>query len=154
MIEIPRLAASVTVDLPQRGAFDRFTQDFNQWWPAEFTWSQPELLHHIGMNCQLNGLLSEIGPHGFRIDWGRIVSWDPPSSLSLLWQIGADRVPSPDPERASTVTVSFSASGESTDVEVVHDMWERHGEGAQSHRDDFEQAWPMALERFSDLGEQ
>lgn len=148
MGDITPLSARVTVGLPQKAAFERFTDGFGTWWPAEFSWSQPALLQHIGMDCRLDGLLSEIGPYSFRIDWGRITSWDPPSSFSLLWQISADRVPIPDPDSASTVSVEFIGAGEKTDVQVTHSAWERHGDGAQAYRDDFEQAWPMALERF------
>lgn len=148
MDEIAPLQATVTVGLPVQAAFDRFTADFGAWWPAEFTWSQPELLQSISMQCHLEGLMSEIGPHGFRIDWGRIVQWDPPSSFSFLWQISAERVPVPDPDEASRVAVTFSAAGEGTTVEVTHGSWERHGPQASAYRSDFQQAWPMALDRF------
>lgn len=43
-------------------------------------------------------------------------------------------MPIPDPEKASIVTLSFTSGGENTEVEVVHDAWERHGDGAQSCR--------------------
>lgn len=148
MVEIPPLTAHVTVGLPREEAFERFTDDFGTWWPAEFSWSQPGLLQRIGMDCRLGGLLSEIGPHGFRIDWGQITAWEPPSSLSFLWQISAERVPIPDPEQASTVSVAFNDAGESTDVQVTHSAWERHGEGAKIYRDNFQEAWPTALDRF------
>lgn len=148
MDEIAPLQTNVTVSLPPKVAFDRFTADFGSWWPAEFSWSQPDLLQSIGMQCRLNGLLSEIGPHGFRIDWGRIVEWAPPSSLSFLWQISAERVPVPDPEQASRVSVVFSPTAAGTTVEVAHGDWERHGRDAGTYRNDFQQAWPMALQRF------
>ena len=75
---------------------------------------------------------------------------EPPQRLGFLWQIGCDRVPQPDPERASLVTVTVEAvSPTTTTVQVVHDRWEHHGEGAQTYRDDFAGAWPMALERFA-----
>ena len=146
------LEASVTVDLPPESAFERFTAGFGTWWPAEFTWSQPGLLEWIGMDGRLDGLLSELGPHGFRVDWGRVVAWEPPARLAFLWQIGADRVPVPDPARASTVTVTVEPADGGSRVRVIHDGWERHGDGAQQYRADFQQAWPMALERFAEAG--
>ncbi|MGI8456555.1 MAG: SRPBCC family protein [Propionibacteriaceae bacterium] len=148
MASIEPLQDTITVDLPPAAAFELFTAGFGSWWPAEFSWSQPDLLQSIGMECRLDGMLVEIGPHGFRIDWGRIISWAPPSSLSFLWQISADRVPVPDPDQASVVTVTFTPAGESTRVDVSHDEWQRHGVGAQVYRDGFTQAWPTALDRF------
>ena len=100
------------------------------------------------MECRLGGMLHEIGPPGFRIDWGRITSWEPPSGLSFLWQIGADRVPVPNPEQASVVDVAFTGNEAGTEVTVVHREWDRHGPSAAEYRSDFEYAWPMAAERF------
>ncbi len=143
------LEAAVIVDTSAEAAFVRFTAGLGGWWPPEFSWSQPALLERIGMECREGGLLSETGPHGFRIDWGRVVVWEPPRRLVFLWQIGADRVPEPDPERASLVTVTVEAASSGADVTVVHDRWERHGADAQAYRDGFVGAWPMALERLA-----
>ena len=148
-MDVDPLEASVHVELAPELAFERFTAGFGAWWPAEFTWSQIGLLEWIGMDGRVDGLLSERGPHGFRVDWGRIVEWEPPTRLAFLWQIGADRVPVPDPARASTVTVTVEADADGSRVRVVHDAWQRHGDGAQDYRDQFQQAWPMALERFA-----
>lgn len=149
MIAIDPVHDEVFVDLAPEAAFELFTARFGSWWPPEFSWSQPNLLQSIGMDCRPGGMLFEIGPHGFRIDWGRITRWDPPSSLSFLWQISGDRVPVPDPEQASVVTVTFTPADKGTTrVQVTHDKWERHGDGAQNYRDDFTQAWPMALDGY------
>jgi len=42
-------------------AFELFTAGFGSWWPPEFSWSQPNLLKSIGMDCRLDGMLSETG---------------------------------------------------------------------------------------------
>lgn len=148
MAEVQPLQDMVTVNLTPDAAFELFTAGFGSWWPAEFSWSQPDLLKSIGMDCRPGGMLSETGPHGFRIDWGRIIAWDPPLSLSFLWQISPDRLPVPNPDQASIVTVTFAGANEGTQVDVTHDAWERHGVGALAYRDEFAQAWPMALDRY------
>jgi uncharacterized protein YndB with AHSA1/START domain len=153
MATVEPLQDMVTVDLAPDDAFQLFTTGFGSWWPAEFSWSQPELLQSIGMDCRQGGMLFETGPHGFRIDWGRITSWNPSSSLRFLWQISADRVPVPDPNEASVVTVTFTPTDEGARVEVTHDEWGRHGDGAQTYRDGFKQAWPMALDRYREAAE-
>ncbi len=148
VVEIPALIASVTVPTAPPDTFARFTDGFGSWWPAEFTWSQPALLASIGMDCRPGGLLTETGPYGFRVDWGRIQGWQPPTAMSFTWQISAERVPVPDPARASVVSVSFAAHDGGTTVTVTHDAWDRHGPGAAGYRDQFAAAWPLALERF------
>lgn len=148
MTSIVPLSCSMTLERTRADVYREFTNGFGSWWPAEFSWSQPLLLHGIAMDCRLNGLLSETGPHGFRLDFGRIISWDPPSSLEFLWQISAERVPLPDPEQASIVSVEFTSTADSTTIVVTHRAWERHGAAAQDYRDAFAEAWPLALGRF------
>ncbi|MDY7100305.1 MAG: SRPBCC domain-containing protein [Actinomycetota bacterium] len=142
------LEAEVTVPVPPDEAFAVFTDGFGTWWPAEFSWSQPELLEAMVMDGRLDGMLTEVGPHGFRIDWGRIIAWDPPRALSFTWQIGPDRTPVPDPEQASRVHVTFEPAGDGTAVRVRHDDWANHGDAGHEYRDGFAQAWPMALAAY------
>lgn len=94
MATVEPLKEMITVDLPPNAAFELFTAEFGTWWPAEFSWSQP------------------------------------------------------DPDQASVVTVTFAPADGSTRVDVTHDEWERHGDWAQTYRDDFSQAWPMAVDRY------
>jgi hypothetical protein len=44
--------------------------------------------------------------------------------------------------------VTFTRTDNGTRVDVNHDGWERHGAGALAYRDEFTQAWPMALDRY------
>jgi len=74
MVVVEPVQDEVVVELAPDSAFELFTAGFGSWWPPEFSWSQPNLLKSIGMDCRLDGMLSETGPHGFRIDWGRITA--------------------------------------------------------------------------------
>lgn len=132
-------------------AFRLFTAGFGRWWPPEFSWSGAELLADIGMEPEVGGALWEYGPYRLRWDWGRILTWQPGELLEFTWQIGADRVPVPDPTRAGAVRVDFAPHRAGTRVEVVHGGWERHGAGGAAYRDDFAMAWPYALGRYADL---
>ena len=148
MSEIAPIRNSAAVPVSADVAFDVFTAHFGSWWPAEFTWSQPDLLESIGMQYRLGGMLTEIGPAGFRMDWGRITTWEPASSFSFLWQISPDRVPVPNPDQASIVDVSFVSLQDECEVTVTHHSWERHGPQCAAYRADFAYAWPMALDRY------
>jgi uncharacterized protein YndB with AHSA1/START domain len=145
------IRTDVTVPAPPERAFELFTDGMDSWWPREFSWSQ-EKLEEIGIEPREGGFAYERGPHGFLIHWGRVTSCDPPRRLVFTWQIAADRTPQPDPGKASTVEVQFTAANGSTRVWVEHGGWERHGEGAREYRDGFEQAgaWPYALKRFAE----
>ncbi|MPY95139.1 MAG: ATPase [Acidimicrobiia bacterium] len=146
---LEHLQAAVALPVPPAQAFSQFTGRFALWWPAEFSWSGADLLEDIGIEDGEGGFLYERGPHGFRLDWGRVLEWQPPHRLRFTWQIGPDRVPVPDPAHASEVDVAFVAEpGGGTRVEVRHGCWERHGEGAATYREQFAHAWPYALGRL------
>jgi uncharacterized protein YndB with AHSA1/START domain len=145
---------SITVQLPPDQAFARFTEQMGDWWPAEYTWAH-QTLEAIAIEPAEGGRCYERGPHGFSCDWGRVVACEPPARLVFTWQITPQRVPQPDPARASEVEVRFAGEGEAaTRVELEHRGFERHGEGADGYRAamDSPQGWPLLLERFAGLG--
>jgi uncharacterized protein YndB with AHSA1/START domain len=128
---------------PER-AFAVFTGELDAWWPREYTWSG-DALEHIGI--EPHGACFEIGPDGFRCDWGRVTAWEPPRRLVFRWQIGAQREPVPDPAKASEVEVRFG-DGE---VTLEHRGFDRHGPDAEGDRAALasEQGWPYILERYA-----
>jgi uncharacterized protein YndB with AHSA1/START domain len=143
--------AAVVVDVAPDRAFDVFTAELGAWWPREFTWSQ-ERLESIGLDGREGGLCTECGPYGFRIDWGRVLEWDPPRHLALCWQISPARAPEPDPDRASRVDVEFAERRPGvTEVRVIHSGFERHGDGADAYREAMRgEGWPHILGCFAE----
>jgi uncharacterized protein YndB with AHSA1/START domain len=144
--------STVTVAAPPEGAFASFTERLGEWWPPEYTWSQQKL-EDIGIEPGEGGMCFEIGPHGFRCDWGRVLAWQPPRRLVFTWQISPARVPDPDPDHASEVEVSFAPDGDETRVDLLHSGFERHGEGAESYSSAMgsEYGWPLILARYAEL---
>jgi uncharacterized protein YndB with AHSA1/START domain len=143
------ISSTVEVPLSPEQAFELFTEGFGGWWPREFSWSQ-DALEEIGMETAKGGFLYEIGPHGFRVDWGRVLEWEPPHRLVFSWQISPARVPEPDPAKASEVQVRFEPTGDGARVELAHSGFERHGDGAAEYAEMMgAQGWPHALQRFA-----
>ncbi|MER5332420.1 SRPBCC family protein [Micromonospora sp. NPDC002717] len=144
------LRSVLLVPGPADQAFAVFTDALAAWWVTEYTWSGPEHLAELGMEPRAGGMLYEIGPYGFRCDWGRVLTWDPPRRLVFTWQIGADRAPVPDPAQASEVEVLFHADGpERTRVEVEHRHFDRHGEAAEGYRQALTAGWHELLSRYA-----
>lgn len=144
------LVSTVEVPIGAAESFALLTEGFTRWWPPEFSWSGPELLAEIGVEPGVGGTLYEIGPHGLRWDWGRVVRWEPPHTLAFTWQIGPDRVPVADPDLASRVEIGLAAIGGGTAVTVKHGGWDHHGRHAVAYREAFAQTWPTALARLRD----
>ncbi|WP_091603835.1 SRPBCC family protein [Micromonospora mirobrigensis] len=143
------LRTTLLAPAPAERAFAVFTGAMKDWWVHEYTWSGPRALAELGMEPRAGGLLYEIGPYGFRSDWGRVLTWDPPRRLVFTWQIGPDRVPLPDPALASEVEVRFEPEGEGrTRVVVEHRHFDRHGAAAEGYRQALTAGWHELLSRY------
>ncbi|MEH0935731.1 SRPBCC family protein [Micromonospora psammae] len=147
-VERYALRNSLLVPATAEQAYAVFTGALAEWWVREYTWSGPAALAELGIEPRPGGMLYEIGPYGFRSDWGRVLTWDPPRRLVFTWQIGPDRVPVPDPARASEVEVLFLPDGSQTRVEVEHRYFDRHGEAAEGYRKALTAGWHELLSRY------
>jgi uncharacterized protein YndB with AHSA1/START domain len=82
-----------------------------------------------------------------------VVDWSPPDRVTLTWQITAQGTPEPDPDKASSVDVRFTAvSPTETRLDLTHSAFERHGgESATIWRDAMasEGGWPLFLGRYA-----
>jgi uncharacterized protein YndB with AHSA1/START domain len=144
----------ITVPLTPERAFALFTEGMTAWWPPEYTWAQ-STLEEIGIEPREGGHCYERGPHGFRSDWGRVVTCEPPGKIAFTWQISPQRVPQPDPSKASLVEVRFEPEdGGTTRVTLAHRHFSRHGEGAEGYEAAMSspQGWPLLLEKFAAAG--
>lgn len=142
---------SVTVPRGTADAFALFCGQLGRWWPREHTWGR-DVMQAIGIEPRAGGLCYERGPHRFRCDWGRVLAWEPPTRVTLAWQVGPHREPLPDPAMASIVEVRFAPDGRGgTRVTLEHRDFERHGAGAAAYRAAMAApaGWPMILERYA-----
>ncbi|MFD2763889.1 SRPBCC family protein [Micromonospora eburnea] len=143
------LRSKLFVPASAERAFAVFTGSLTDWWVPEYTWSGPAALAELGVEPRAGGMLYEIGPYGFRSDWGRVLTWDPPRRFVFSWQIGPDRVPVPDPAQASEVEVLFLPEGPTrTRVEVEHRHFDRHGAAAEGYRKALTAGWHELLCRY------
>lgn len=149
---IEPVVTQLRVPRPPAEAFDLFTNHLATWWPAEYTWAQ-EALEELAIEPRSGGFCYEVGPYGFRCDWGRVTECVPPERLVFSWQISPGRAPVPDPAKASVVEAAFAAEDgrAATRVAVEHREFDRHGDGAAAYRDAMasEFGWPFILGQFA-----
>lgn len=122
---IPPLTGTITVAVPVERAFRVFTESLNTWWPAEYHIGRVDMAEAI-IEPRVGGRWYEKGVDGSECDWGRVLTWEPPTRLVVTWQINGQWQFDPDPEHASEIDVRFTADGaEHTTVELEHRLIDR-----------------------------
>ena len=139
---------SVTVPLDPVKAFELFTARMDEFWPRE---------HHIGaaemaeavLEPKVGGRWFEKGVDGSECNWGRVVAWEPPSRLVLLWQITAEW--QYDPSLETELEITFTPEGAGTRVELEHRNLDRFGDQFLAMRTMFEGpgAWAGTLAAYA-----
>lgn len=146
---------SISLSVDPEQAFKAFVHDFNHWWPVEYTWSQ-DSLREIRIGKEQGELCKEIGPHGFRCDWGWVSEFIQGRKIECTWQISPNREPIPNPEHASKISVAFSEDDEAgTVVQFEHVDFGKHGEEGENYEAmmDSPQGWSFILDRYRDYCE-
>ena len=140
--------------LPREQAFDLVVDRFAEWWPLAYTFSQDECAD-VGIEPMVGGACYEQAANGQRFVWGTVLSIERPLFVRLAWQIGPDRTIIADPAAASRVMIEFRSGLQGTLVELTHDDFVRHGEGAQAYRDAMasEQGWQLCLDHLQAAAE-
>ena len=145
---------SVRVGAPPDRAVAVFTAGIGRWWPKS---------HHIGavdldtvvIEPKVGGRWYERYVDGSECDVGKVLAWEPPARLVLVWQIAANW--KYDPGLVTEVEVRFFADGAAaTRVELEHRNLERFGEGVEAMRQAIDSAdgWTGILQLFKQAAEQ
>jgi uncharacterized protein YndB with AHSA1/START domain len=142
----------IKVLLSKTEAFEKFVNQFNDWWPKEYTWSGQKL-KSIQIEAKVNGKCFEIGPHDFRCDWGRVLEIEKPNRIVFTWQISPARVPEPDPSKGSEIEILFRKEGDKTVIQFEHKKFPNHGDGWEKYLESLnsEQGWPFILGKYKQL---
>lgn len=130
------------VDAGVDHAFEMWTGRTALWWPRGHTLSKAEDLT-IAFEPRPGGRIYERTGDGSEHDWGEIVEWDPPHSLTYLWFLFFDR------REATTVQVTFSPTPAGTSVRIFQSGFERLGEAGQERRTRTTMAWETIGDRFA-----
>jgi uncharacterized protein YndB with AHSA1/START domain len=139
--EISPLVKTVVVPVGVERAFEAFTAETSAWWPL-FSHSVGEAAaSEVRMEGAVGGRIVEYGADGELATWGTVSDWDPPTSVGFSWHPGGD------PDEAGQVTVTFTATGDGTEVQLVHSGWERRGDGARA-RLSYNTGWDYVLGKY------
>jgi hypothetical protein len=134
---------SIVVPWGVDAAFRRFTAEFGSWWPMRsHSLGQKEVTTCV-FEGREGGKIYEVWRDGRRIEWGEVLTWNPPLSVTFTWHPGQAR------DVAQQVELRFTAVGKETRLELVHTGWERLGNAARKTRNGYNLGWNYVLRRWA-----
>ena len=135
---------------PER-TFDLFTRHMADWWPAEHHLAQAVVA--MTVEPHVGGRIYDTSADGSTSTWGQVTSWDPPAGFGFAWMITGDWQLETDTERASRVSVTFSAEGDRTRVTLVHGEFWRLADGGDGMATAVGSVggWEQGLTRFGEF---
>jgi uncharacterized protein YndB with AHSA1/START domain len=142
----------VVVDVPAEEAFWLFAE-LDRIKPREHNMLAVPIEETV-LEQRVGGAVYDRGVDGTVCRWGRVLAFDPPSTIAFSWDIGPDWQVVSDLSRTSEVEITFEAEAEGrTRVTLVHRHLDRHGEGWESMRGgvDAPDGWPLYLSRYQAL---
>jgi uncharacterized protein YndB with AHSA1/START domain len=140
----------MSVKASQTVAWRIFTEKMDTWWPLTTHKIGKAKAVDVVIEPRVGGRWYERGDDRSTCDWGRVLSWEPPSRLVLSWEISADW--QYDSNLKTEVEARFIAEGkEATRVELEHRHLDRYGARRDEMRGifDSEGGWSGLLASFA-----
>ena len=122
---------SIFVDASPETAFEVFTAGIGRWWPKTHKIGPADLDRPV-IEPKSGGRWYELDTDGSECEIGKVVVWDPPARLLLIWQLTAAF--KFDPDLVTEVEVNFTPEGSGTRVDLEHRNLERLGDTAEGFR--------------------
>ena len=140
---------SIFVNAPQEHAFEVFTSGIGRWWPKSHHIGKGELDRPI-IEPKSGGRWYELDLDGSQCDIGKVLAFEPPTRVVLIWQLNAEFAY--DPDLVTEVEVQFTPEGSGTRVSLEHRNLERLGDTADKMREavDAPGGWSGLLKLFAE----
>jgi hypothetical protein len=141
---------SIVVEAPRERAFTVFTEEMTSWWPMDAYSIGAGPMAAAVVEPREGGRWFERSEDGSETEWGRVLVWDPPERVVLVWQLSADWTY--DPALHTEIEVRFTAEDDRrTRVELEHRKLEAYAERAEQMRTILgsDDGWGGLLRRFA-----
>ncbi len=112
----PPVRQSTLVRASVRHTFDTFVTTIGAWWPVQPFSAGQDRVRNVTVEQRRGGRVYETWDDGTEIDWGTLLTWQPPKRFAMTWT---------GTPAATEVELTFSALGPAlTRVTVEHRGWE------------------------------
>jgi len=113
----PPVRQSVLVRSPRVHTFETFVGELGAWWPVNPFSAGQDRVCDVTVERQVGGRVYETWADGTQVDWGELLTWDPPQRFAMTWAIVSV---------LTEVELTFAELGPAlTKVSVVHSGWEK-----------------------------
>lgn len=117
-LERPPVRQSTTVKATREHTFQTFTERLAEWWPLDpFSFGGSARIATVTLDPRVGGEVVEHWEDGTARPWGTLLTWEPPESLSMTWNVtGAP----------TEIGLHFTAvTHHVTRVDIEHRGWDR-----------------------------
>jgi Activator of Hsp90 ATPase homolog 1-like protein len=112
----PPVRQSTLVRSDVTHTFDVFVRRIGVWWPTNPASAGGSRTRDVTVETELGGRVYETWDDGTTVEWGRVLSWQPPTRFAMSWVL------TPEP---TEVELTFTGLGPRlTRVTVEHRGWE------------------------------
>ena len=132
------IAKSVIVDADPETAFRIWVEDIDAWWPKSHTRSKDPATR-IVIETRPGGRFFEQAPDGNQMEFGSILTYDPPDRLVYHWFLGTDA------HHPTVVEITFVSVPDGTRVDVEHRAGQASTEAWERRKGGYAGAWSDVL---------
>ena len=142
--------SSTVVEVPIERAFAVFTEEMESWWdPSHHLFEIERMI----VEPRVGGGIIDVGVDGTRLQWSRVLAFEPPHRFVFSWDISLEWQIETDHAKTSEVEVRFVEEAPSrTRVELEHRHLDRHGDGWEGMREAVGSGWAN-LDDFARVAE-
>ena len=144
-MSIAPVRAEVEVRPPPARAFDLFTARMGDWWQEGTPGENPAVA--IVLEPFPGGRWFETDAAGTETQWGKVVEWQPPGRLLLVWEMNSRFRYDPSVVTEIEITFTETSSG-GTRVALEHRKLEAYGADAERLAESISKGWPTQLRGF------
>jgi len=144
---------TLRVKASRQKAFDTFVA-MGGWWMKSHSLA-PSGQKDVVIEPKAGGRWYEIANDGSEQLWGKVVAYEAPERLQLIWSLNGQWTYDPDFE--TNVEVTFAEDGDHTIVTFEHRDLDRYGENAEQVRGDYDTGmdggWRQLLAGYQEAAE-
>jgi uncharacterized protein YndB with AHSA1/START domain len=144
-MSIAPVRAQTEVSQPPAKAFELFTTRMGEWWQEGTPGANPAVA--ITLEPFPGGRWFEVDAAGVETRWGKVIEWQPPARLLLIWEMNSRFQHDPGVVTEIEITFSETASG-GTRVDLEHRKLEAYGADAERLAESINKGWPKQLAGF------